>query len=69
MEFVQDGTRNERLLEDRKGYSEQIKRLLDERGLRYHCLDGDYGERFAEAKRLIDEAVRPGRPASISPSP
>ena len=51
--FVQDGTRNEKILEDRKGYSEQIKKLFDEKGFKYHCIDGDYLNRFMEAKELI----------------
>ncbi len=53
VDFVQDGTRNERFLEDRRGYSEQIKRLFDERGLRYHCIAGDHLQRFFEAKELV----------------
>lgn len=53
VEFVQDGTRNEKLLEDRTGYSEQIKKLFDERGFTYYCISGDYLDRFMEAKELI----------------
>lgn len=51
--FVQDGTRNERLLEDREGYSNQIKKLFDEFGFIYHCIDGDYYNRYVEAKQLV----------------
>ena len=51
--FVQDGTRNEKLLTDREGYSRQIKALFDEAGMNYHCLGGDYEERFLAAKELI----------------
>ena len=53
--FVQDGTRNERLLEDREGFSNQIKRIFDECGLRYYCIGGDYHQRFVKAKELISE--------------
>ena len=53
--FVQDGTRNERLLEDREGFSNQIKRIFDECGLRYCCIGGDYHQRFVKAKELISE--------------
>ena len=56
--FVQDGTRNEKFLEDREGYSEQIKRLFDEHGFSYHCIGGDYLNRFTEAKRLIRETFK-----------
>lgn len=53
--FVQDGTRNEKLLEDREGYSRQMKELYDEMGLQYHCISGDYRERFLKAKEWIDK--------------
>lgn len=55
VEFVQDGTRNERLLKDRKGYSEQIKRLFDLAGMKYHCLDGNYLERYQKARKIINQ--------------
>lgn len=54
--FVQDGTRNEKLLEDREGYSRQIKALFDELDLEYHCIDGDYEERFSTACEIINRA-------------
>lgn len=53
--FVQDGTRNERLLEDREGYSDQIKRIFDEKGIRYQEIGGDYIERYETAVKLIDK--------------
>lgn len=55
VEFVQDGTRNETIAADREKYSSQIKALFDEAGLKYHCLSGDYQERYEEAKRIIDK--------------
>ena len=54
--FVQDGTRNEKLLTDREGYSQQIKDLFDEAGMKYHCIDGDYEERYLTARNLIGKA-------------
>ena len=51
--FVQDGTRNEKLLTDREGFSRQIKDLFDEAGLQYHCINGDYDQRYLAAKELI----------------
>lgn len=59
--FVQDGTRNERLLEDRTGYSQQIKKLFDELGFKYYCIDGDYEQRFLAARELIRKVL--GLPA------
>ena len=53
--FVQDGTRNEEIRKNREECSEQIKKLFDEFGFKYHCVDGDYAERFESAKILIKE--------------
>ena len=55
VKFVQDGTRNETIESDRIKYSEQIKSLLDKAGIKYHCIDGDYLERFDKSKILIKE--------------
>lgn len=52
--FVQDGTRNEKIAADREIYSRQIKALFDERQIPYHCISGDYLDRFNEAKNLIE---------------
>ncbi len=54
-EFVKDGTRNEIIAADRVKYSNMIKKLFDERGIHYHCVDGDYLDRFNTAKLLIEE--------------
>lgn len=53
--FVQDGTRNERLLEDRKMYSEQIKAEFKKAGMEMICLDGDYNDRFRKVIDIIHE--------------
>lgn len=56
--FVQDGTRNEKLLTDREGYSRQIKDLFDEAGLKYHSISGNYEQRYLAAKELITKTFR-----------
>ena len=56
--FVQDGTRNERLLEDRLGYSRQIKKLFDEFGMKYYCIDGDYEQRFLTAREIVRKELK-----------
>ncbi len=56
--FVQDGTRNERLLEDRMGYSQQIKKIFDEFGYKYYCIDGDYEQRFLSAREIIRKELK-----------
>ncbi|MBQ4531180.1 MAG: AAA family ATPase [Lachnospiraceae bacterium] len=53
--FVQDGTRNEKIMQDREKYSNQIKKLFDEAGYEYICLGGDYKERFLKAKEIVKE--------------
>ena len=55
VEFVQDGTRSEKIAEDRKKYSDQIKELFNAHGIQYYCLSGDYLDRFNEAKKLIKD--------------
>ncbi|MGM9972698.1 MAG: multifunctional transcriptional regulator/nicotinamide-nucleotide adenylyltransferase/ribosylnicotinamide kinase NadR [Clostridiaceae bacterium] len=52
--FVQDGTRNEKIAADRKKYSEEIKELFNSHNLSYHCISGDYLERFIKTKELIN---------------
>lgn len=53
--FIQDGTRNEKIAEDRKLYSDRIKKLFDAAGLSYECLEGDYVDRFNQSKILIEK--------------
>lgn len=55
--FVQDGTRNEKIAKDREKYSNEIRTLFDEAEIEYFYLEGDYLERFNEAKKLIDEKL------------
>lgn len=52
---MQDGTRNEKIAQDREKYSREIKMLFDEAGMEYCCLRGDYLDRFNQAKKLIEE--------------
>ncbi len=53
--FVQDGTRNVEIEKDRETYSNQIKNLLDNANIKYHCLSGHYLERFEISKSIIDK--------------
>lgn len=55
VEFVQDGTRSEAIHAERERYSMQIKQSLSENNVKYHCLSGDYLERFEKAKQFIGE--------------
>ena len=55
VEFVQDGTRNEEIAANREKYSNQIKRLLNRHNVKYHCIGGDYLNRFTESKQLISK--------------
>ena len=54
VDFVQDGTRNEKIKEDREKYSQQIKDILNEHNVDFVCIDGDYSERLNEACRIIN---------------
>lgn len=55
VKFVQDGTRNEKILKDRIKYSNQIKKLFDDNNIEYISIDGDYLERFNKSKKLIKD--------------
>jgi HTH-type transcriptional repressor of NAD biosynthesis genes len=57
VEFVQDGTRNEKIAADREKYSREIKCLLDIHCVPYECIGGDYLERFTKAKEIIAERL------------
>ena len=55
VEFVQDGTRNEKIEADREKYSNQIKELLDNAEMEYISLKGDYLSRFEAIRKKINE--------------
>lgn len=57
VKFIQDGTRNEKIKTDRKKYSEDIKHLLIEAGIKFHTINGNYLNRFNKAKKLIEEEL------------
>lgn len=57
VEFVQDGTRNEKIAANREKYSREIKRLFEEQNVSFECLDGDYLERFTKAKEIIEKKL------------
>ena len=53
VDFVQDGTRNEKIRNDRIKYSEQLRKLFDNIGIEYISVAGDYLNRFNTAKEII----------------
>lgn len=55
VDFVQDGTRNEKIAADRLKYSNQIKELFKQHHIDFVSLDGDYLNRFNKAKELIED--------------
>lgn len=57
VDFIQDGTRNETIKNERIRYSEQLKRLFIERNLQIITLDGSYNERFDTAKVEIEKRL------------
>ncbi len=56
--YIDDGTRSETIRSDREIYSRKLKSLFDESGYRYHCLTGDYEERFAAAEAYVRAMMR-----------
>lgn len=55
--FVQDGTRNEEIENDREKFSNQIKQILDEKEIKYHTIGGNYFERLIAAKEIIKDEL------------
>ena len=55
VEFVQDGTRSEKIEADRVKYSNQIKKLFYEQKIDFVSLGGDYLNRFNIAKEMIKD--------------
>lgn len=53
VDFIQDGTRNELIAQDREKYSQQIKQLFREHNIPFYSLKGTYLDRFNDAKSLI----------------
>lgn len=56
--FVQDGTRNEDIMKERKKYSNMLKAWFDKKGVSYDVICGDYLNRFNQAKQIIAERLK-----------
>lgn len=52
-EFVQDGTRNEKIKAERIKFSNYLKNILERYGIEFEIVGGDYLERFNKSKELI----------------
>ena len=57
VEFIQDGTRNERIHEQREKFSEMLLNVFAEHNLSVIPIRGNYLQRFETAKRLIAEKL------------
>lgn len=55
VDWVQDGTRNEKIATDRIKYSNQIKELFNEQGIEYISIGETYLDRFNKAKEIIKD--------------
>ena len=56
-DFVQDGTRNEKIMRERRHYSDLLKAWFDKYGVHCETISGDYLDRFNTAKKLIEERL------------
>ena len=57
VDFIQDGTRNEAIKNERTHYSEQLKQLFVEKDIPIIILNGSYNERFDTAKIEIENKL------------
>lgn len=55
VDWIQDGTRNDKIANDRIKYSNQIKELFNEQGIEYIAIGGNYLDRFNKVKEIIKE--------------
>lgn len=52
--WVDDGLRFSGEEEQRKKNNELLKKMFDDRGIKYICVNGNYDERFNKARRLVE---------------
>lgn len=52
-DFIQDGTRNEEIRDNRKKYSNMLKSLMNGYGLKYYEINGSYLNRFEKSFDLV----------------
>lgn len=57
--FVQDGTRNEAIRQDRQRYSRQIQDIFRRHGRSFVSISGDYQERYLQAVRHVERLLQP----------
>lgn len=57
VQFVQDGTRNVEIQENREKYSNQIKDIFDKHNIKYEITNGDYLNRFEKITKLVDNII------------
>ena len=57
VEFIQDGTRNELINNERLKYSEQLKQIFIDKSIPIIELDGSYNDRFNGAKLQIQDKL------------
>lgn len=56
-DFIQDGTRNEEIREAREKYSAMLKNWFVKNKVSFYSIEGDYLDRFNQAKRLIGKEL------------
>ena len=57
--FVQDGDRRIESCSEREQATKQLKSMLEERGKTFHCLRGDYQEKYVQAVALTEALLQP----------
>jgi len=62
LEWIDDGIRFAGAEEVREKNNKHLKKMLDEYGVEYHTISGDYNDRFIEAKKAIDGLFESRKP-------
>ncbi len=58
VEFIDDGTRNKGIAENRIKYSEQIKDILRSHGKEFIDISGDYQSRYEQAVEAVEGILK-----------
>ena len=57
IKWIQDGTRTYGEPEVREENNKKLKKIFDDNGIKYVCVNGDYDNRYQKSKQLIEDLL------------
>lgn len=58
VDWVQDGTRTYGEQEIREENNRLLKKIFDEKNIKYYCISGDYEQRFEKSKEIVNKLIK-----------